>query len=118
MQIRIRRENTEKIKKILRKYNKKDIVFNEPHFSLKLERNNIDRKEVIMNLLKPENLVFVGVSKSKNPQTKFVYDLYFKLSKRRIFKISISIRPKYLYLITIFKIRRSVQDEIFKYYCK
>lgn len=118
MQKRIRIRNIEKIKKLLINYTKKQIEYNEPHFTLKLDRLKIDRKEVIKNLLKPDNLIFVGVSKSKNPNYKYVYDLYFRLSKNRIFKIPTSFKAKSLYLITIFKIRRKIQDEAIKYYKK
>lgn len=118
MQIRIKKEDPEKIKRILRKYKKEQIEFNEPNFTLKLDRRKIDRKEVIRNILKPDKLVFVGVSESKNPNYDYVYDLYFKLSKNRIFKIPTSIKPKSLYLITVFKIRRKIQDEAIKYYQK
>ncbi len=118
MQSRIRSANPEKIKKILRQYKKEDIDCNEPHFTLKLDRLKIDRKEVIKNMLNPEKLVFAGISESKNKNYRFVYDLYFKLSKNRIFKIPISIKPKSLYLITIFKIRRKIQNEAVKYYRK
>lgn len=118
MQLRIDSENPEKIKEILRKYQREDIGYNEPHFTLKLGRENIDRHEVIKNVLKPDKLIFVGVSKSKNPNFEHVYDLYFKLSKHRIFKIPVSIKPKSLYLITIFKIRSGIQNEASKYYQK
>ena len=116
MQIRVKREDADKIKKLLKKYKKQNIMYNEPHFTLKLERESIDRKEVVKNLLKPDKLVLVGVSKSKNPNYDYVHDLYFQLSKRRLFKIPLSIKPKSLYLITIFKIRRRIQDEALKYY--
>lgn len=115
MQIKIKKENSEQIKNVLRSYKKEDIEYNEPHFTLKLDRLKIDRNEVIKNILKPDKLVLVGVSKSKNPNYKYVYDLYFKLSKNRVFKIPISIKPKSLYLVTIFKIRRKIQHEAFKY---
>ncbi len=118
MQVRIRSEDIEKIKKRLRDYTEEDIGYNEPHFTLKLDREKIDRKEVIRNILKPEKLAFVGVSESKNPAYDYVYDLYFRLSKNRIFKIPASLKPKSLYLITIFKIRRKIQDEAIKYYQK
>ena len=120
MQVRIRKVNVENIKTILRKYKKEDIEFNEinDHFNLKLEREKIDKNEVFKNILKPDKLAFVGISESKNPNYSYVYDLYFKLSKKRIFKIPISIKPKSLYLITIFKIRRKIQDEAIKYYQK
>ena len=116
MQTRIRTENTEKIKNILRDYGKESIEYNEPHFTLKLDRLKIDRKEVVKNMLKPDNLIFVGVSESKNPAYDYVYDLYFRLSRHRIFKIPTSIKPKSLYLITIFKIRTRIQYEAIKYY--
>lgn len=118
MQERIKTENPEKIKQTLRKYEKREVEYNEPHFTLKLERLKIDRKEVVKNVLKPDKLVLVGVSESKNPNYSYVYDLYFKLSKNRIFKIPVSIKPKSLYLITIFKIRRKLQNEAIKYYRK
>jgi len=118
MQIRIKKEDVEKIKSILKGYKRENLDFNEPHFTLKLNRQKIDRKEVIKNILKPDKLSFVGVSKSKNPNYKYVHDLYFKLSKNRIFKIPVSIKPKSLYVITIFKIRRKIQDEAIKYYKK
>ena len=118
MQIRIKKEDVEKIKSVLKVYKRENLDFNEPHFTLKLNRQKIDRKEVIKNILKPDKLSFVGVSKSKNPNYKYVHDLYFKLSKNRIFKIPVSIKPKSLYVITIFKIRRKIQDEAIKYYKK
>lgn len=118
MQVRIKTEDPEKIKWVLSTYSKEDIEYNEPHFTLKLDRQKIDRKEVIKNILTPDNLAFVGVSESKNPNYKYVYDLYFKLSKNRIFKIPVSIKPQSLYLITIIKIRRKIQDEALKYYEK
>ncbi|MAG20359.1 hypothetical protein CL618_02915 [archaeon] len=118
MEIRVKTENKEKIKKILSKYKKENIEYNEPHFSLKLDRQKIDKKEVIRNILKPNKLVLVGVSESKNPSYKYVHDLYFKLGKKRIFKIPVSIKPKSLYLITIFKIKSKIQNEAIKYYKK
>lgn len=118
MQIRISKEDIEKIKNTLMKYKKEDLDYNEPHFSLKLYRLKIDRKEVAKNILKPDKLVFAGKSKSKNPNYKYIYDLYFKLSKNRMFKIPTSIKPKALYLITIFKIRKKIQDEAIKYHRK
>lgn len=118
MQIRIKSGDIEEIKNRLKDYTQKDIEYNEPHFTLKLEREKIDRNEVIRNLLKPDKLAFVGVSESKNPNYDYVYDLYFKLSKNRIFKLPVSLKPKSLYLITIFKIRRKIQDEAIKYYQK
>ena len=116
MQMRIRTENPDKIKVIMKSYSKEDLTYNEPHFTLKLDRLKIDRKEVVKNILKPEKLVFVGVSESKNPNYEYVYDLYFKLSNNRLFKIPTSIKAKSLYLITIFKIRRKIQNEAFKYF--
>jgi hypothetical protein len=116
MQSKIRAENPDRIKQLLRQYERKDIEYNEPHFALKLNRQKIDRNEVIKNILKPDNLIFVGVSESKNPEYDCVYDLYFRLSKNRIFKIPASLKPKYLYLITIIKIRTRIQDEALKYY--
>lgn len=120
MQVRIKKGDVEKIKNILRKYRKEDIEFNEnnDHFNIKLKREKIDKKGVVKNILKPDKLAFVGISESKNPDYDYVYDLYFKLSKNRIFKVPTSIKPKSLYLITIFKIRRKVQDEAIKYYQK
>ena len=118
MQVRIKSEDVEKIKERLKNYSKENLEYNEPHFTLKLDREKIDRKEVINNILKPDRLAFVGVSESKNPNYDYVYDLYFKLSKNRIFKIPASLKPKSLYLITIFKIRRKIQDEAIKYYQK
>ena len=118
MQRRIKPGSISEIKARLSRFSKEDITYNEPHFTLKLDRQKIDRKEVLTNLLKPEKLAFVGVSESKNPNYDYVYDLYFKLSKNRIFKIPASIKPKSLYLITIIKIRRKVQDEAIKYYEK
>lgn|SRR3989344_5479806 len=103
---------------MLKRYQKADLEYNEPHFSLKLEREKIDRHEVIKNILKPDKLVYVEVSESKNPNYDCIYDLYFKLGKHRVFKIPVSIKPKSLYLITIFKIRTRIQNEAIKYYQK
>jgi len=118
MQKRLRTKNPEKLKKILSQYSKEQIEYNEPHFSLKLHREKIDRKEVIKNILKPDKLILVGISESKNPNYDYVYDLHFRLSKSRIFKIPISIKPKSLYLITIFKVRTRLQNEAIKYFRK
>lgn len=118
MQIRLGSEKIDKIKQTLRKYTEKDLEYNEPHFTLKLEREKIDKREVIKNILKPDNLAFVGVSKSKNPNYDYIYDLYFKLGNNRVFKIPISIKPKSLYLVTIYKIRRKLQNEANKYFRK
>lgn len=118
MQERIRSENTEKVKELLRKYKRSQIEFNEPMLSLKLDRRKIDKEEVIRNLLKPDKLAFVGVSESKNPNYEYVHDLYFKLSKNRVFKVVASIKSESLYLITVFKIRRNIQNEALKYYKK
>jgi len=117
-QTRIGTRNPEKIKKVLRRYKKEDIEYNEPHFTIKLDRQKIDRKEIIKNILKPDKLMFVGVSKSKNPNYYYVYDFYFKTSKNRILKIPMSIKPKCLYLITVIKIRRRIQNEAVRYYKK
>ncbi|HLD15293.1 MAG TPA: hypothetical protein VJB94_01810 [Candidatus Nanoarchaeia archaeon] len=118
MQVRLKPANVEKIKKRLRKYTEKDLEYNEPHFTLKLEREKIDKREVIKNILKPDNLAFVGISESKNPNYNYIYDLYFKLGNNRVFKIPISIKPKSLYLVTIYKIRRKLQNEANKYFRK
>ena len=65
MQVRIKKENIERLRSTLKKYKKENIEYNEPHFTLKLDRLKIDRKEVIKNILKPDKLVLAGVSKSK-----------------------------------------------------
>ncbi len=116
MEERIKKGDVKEIKDILRQYKKEDLEYNEPHFDLKLQRQKIDRKEVIKNLLKPDKLTFVGISKAKNRKYKYVYDLFFELGKRRIFKIPVSIKPKSLYVITIYKIRGNIQNEAIKYY--
>lgn len=110
MQEKMRVASTEKIKTLLREYHKGQIRYNEPHFTLKLRREQIDRKEVVKNLLKPDRLVFVGVSASKNPNYLYVYDLYFQL-KSYLIKIPTSMRPKCLYLITLFKIQGRINHE-------
>ena len=90
-------------------------LYNEPHFTLKLEQTQIDRKEIVKNLLKPDKLVLVGVSSSKHPSYLYVYDLYFKLNSY-VLKLPTSIGPKRLYLITLFKIHiRKIDHEAHKY---
>ena len=116
MQKRLGLEDIENIKSILSKYNTENIIYNEPHFTLKLERLKIDRKEVVKEILKPTKLVLVGVSESKNKNYDYIYDLYFKMGKSRIFKIPVSFRTQSLYLITIFKIRRKIQNEATRYH--
>jgi hypothetical protein len=115
MQKRIKQGDITLIKEKLKTYKKDQLEYNEPHFSLKLQRQKIDKKEVVKNILKPDNLILVGITKSKNPNYDYVYDLFFKLGKRRIFKIPISIKPKSLYLITIYKIRGKLTNEANKY---
>ena len=116
MQTRIRAENPEKVKSILRTYKEQDIEYNEvnDHFNHKLKREGVNKQDVIRNLLNPENLIFVGVSKSKNPRFEYVHDLYFKIGKNRIIKIPTSMKAKSLYLITIIGMRR-IDDEARKY---
>lgn len=46
MQIRLRTVNIEKVKRILRRYKEEDIKYNEPHFSIKLEREKIDKRRL------------------------------------------------------------------------
>ena len=116
MQTRREAKDVEKIRQLLRKYARNQIEYNEPHFTLKLDRLQIDRREVLKNIRNPSKLVFVGTSDSKNPNYDYVHDLYFRLSKNRVFKVPASLKPKSLYLITIFKIRRRMQHEANKYY--
>ncbi len=115
MQTRIRAEIPEKIKVILNTYKEQDIEFNEinDHFNVRLHKLGINKKALIRTILKADSLVFVGISKSKNIRFNYIYDLFFEFNNI-ILKIPTSIKPKSLYLITIFKIER-MEDEAKKY---
>jgi len=116
MQKRLGVADKEWIKQRLKKYAEKGITCNEPHFTNKLDLQNIDKNEVIHHILNPEKLAFVGASESKNRKYRLVYDLYFQTGKNRTLKIPASLKSQSLYLISVIKIKRKVQHEARKYY--
>ncbi len=87
------------LKKRLRTYSKKDIRFNEPHFSKMLMLRDGSEEEVIDCLLNPVNLVYYYTEKGKFGDT--VYCLHFKISNTRTLRLPVIFSKKTLYILTI-----------------
>ena len=75
------------IKKRLRTYNRKEIKFNEPHFSQQLALRDGNKEEVIENLLNPERLVLAYIELGRYNDIK--YSLYFAISNSKTMKLPI-----------------------------
>lgn len=89
------------IKKKLRTYSRKEIEFNEPHFSQQLALRDGNREEVIGNLLNPERLILAYIELGKYNDIK--YSLYFTISNSKTMKLPIIFKngnKKSLYVIT------------------
>jgi len=92
----------EELKKRLMSYTRKDLKFNEPHFTQQLILREGNREEVIQNLLKPSRLVYSYYEKG-------VHCLYFRISNTRTMKIPVKLGRKTLYIITYIMRYRSWQ---------
>jgi len=108
-------DDIKKLKKKLKEYKKEDMEFNEPHFTQQLYLREGTKKEVINNLLKPENLVFSYKEKGKYGDT--IHCLHFKLSNTRTLRLPVIFdknNEKGLYILTYIKRYRSWQNMVKK----
>jgi phosphopantetheinyl transferase len=77
----IREDDIEKLKRKLRSYTRKEIGFNEPHFTQQLMLREGKREEVIKNLLDPNKLFYSYQEKGKYGDIK--HCLHFNISNTR-----------------------------------
>lgn len=108
--------SVEVIKRKLKSYAKENLVYNQPHVDERCyDRYKMGLGEFEKQLLNPQNLVFVEIQESKNPNFDRVYALYFAVSKSTTYLIPVSFKPKVLYVITVIKIKRKWQKGLYEY---
>ena len=101
------------LKDRLKKYSENQIVFNEPHFSQQLALREGSRKEVISNLLNPDNLKYYYKENGKYGDT--IYCLHFRISNTRTIRLPVIFDrggKKNLYIITYIMRHRAWQNII------
>ncbi len=111
----IKEDDIQKIKNKLRTYTKKDIEFNEPHFTQQLLLREGNEEDVITNLLNPDKLVYSYQEKGKYGDT--IHCLHFKISNTRTMRIPVILdkdNEKSLYIITYIMRYRAWQHMIKK----
>lgn len=94
-------EELEDVKTRLRSYKREEIIFNEPHFTLRLVLRDGKREDVISALLKPDKLVYSYKEVGKLGDT--VHCLYFAVSNTRTMYLPVIFDRhgrKSLYIIT------------------
>ena len=109
------KEDIDKLKEKLRSYTKKDIEFNDPHFTQQLELREGNAGEVMDNLLNPDKLVYSYQEKGKYGDT--VHCLHFKISNTRTLRLPTIFdknNKKGLYILTYIKRYRSWQSMVKK----
>ena len=74
--------NVEAMRKILEGYTEENIVFDEPHVSVRCEENDVT-KEKVLHMLLHETNTLTNVIEAR-PQ---VYRVYFQLTKKRQLKV-------------------------------
>lgn len=74
-------DDIEVVKKKLKEYTPKKIIFNEPHFTHRLFLRSGCKKDVIQNLISPENLIFSYHLRDKFNSERYI--LHFKTSRSR-----------------------------------
>ena len=107
------KEDIDELKKKLKNYNRKDIIFNEPHFTEQLFLRDGNKEEVITNLLNPEKLVYFYTEKGSHGD--IVHCLHFKISNTRTLRLPVIFdknKKKSLYIITYIKRYRAWQSMI------
>lgn len=93
--------DSEAVKSKLKKYMKKDIIFNEPHFTRQMLLREGNKEQVIFNLLNPEKLVYCEIQDNRSENK--VCCLYFKISNTRTMKLPVIFDKegrKSLYILT------------------
>ena len=84
----------ETMKSLLKTYNRKNILFNEPHFSRQMALRQGNKEEVFQQIFHPERLIHV------EKQGRIKYALYFKVSGTRTLKLPVLVKRKNLYILT------------------
>ena len=93
--------NISQMKARLRTYDKRDVMFNEPHFTEQLLLREGDRDQVINSLINPENLVWYCQELGKYGD--IIYALYLKINEARTIKLPVIFDKngkKGLYILT------------------
>lgn len=93
--------SVKKLKKKLESYERGHLKFNEPHFTQMLLLRDGDKRQVIQNLLNPENLMYFYTEKGKYGDVK--YSLYFKISHNKTMKLPLIFdlnNKKCIYILT------------------
>lgn len=106
-------DDIQEIKIKLRKYNRNQIRFNEPHFTQQLMLRDGNREDIIKNLLIPEKLSYSYSSKGKYGDT--VHCLHFAISNTRTIRLPVIFErnnEKCLYIITYIIRHRRWQNMI------
>jgi hypothetical protein len=94
-------DDVEQIKEKLRMYNKGEIIFNEPHFTIRLMMREGSKEEVISNLLSPDRLVYSY--KEEGSFGEVIHCLHFKISNTRTMRLPVIFDAKgrkNLYILT------------------
>ena len=100
--------NIRELKKLLENSTEENIIFDEPHISLRCKENNITKEHIIHVLLHE-----IGKLTNFIEDRPKVYKLYFKLSNKRQLKIIIDlIRPKKIMIRTIKMLDRKLYKKI------
>ena len=108
-------KSLEGLKRKLATYTKKDIQFNEPHFTQQMIMREGKKKEVIYHLLNPEKLVYAYKQEGKYGDT--VHSLHFKVNEVRTLRLPVIFdrnNKKSLYILTYIMRYRSWQNMIKK----
>jgi len=106
-------ENINQIKNRLKTYLRKDIQFNEPHFTQQRLLRDGDIETVFNNILKPDKLIYVYSVEGKYGDR--IYDLYFEVSNTRTLKLPAIFdrnNKKNLYILTYVMRYRKWQNMI------
>jgi hypothetical protein len=94
-------DDIDDIKERLKRYVRKDIIFNEPHFSEQIVRRYGDREEVIRNLLDPRNLAYSYSEIGSLGDT--IHCLHFRISSTKTLRLPVIFDRrggKNLYILT------------------
>jgi len=106
-------ENIDEVKDRLRSYSRKDVQFNEPHFTQQMLLRDGNKETAFNNILRPDNLVYVYSKEGKYGDR--IYDLYFEVSNTRTLKLPIIFdrkNKKNLYILTYVMRYRKWQNMI------
>ena len=92
--IQIQYKNMKNVEQMKRKLlSIREIEFNEPHMSIRMEQRGVRREHILSNLRFPSKLAeFTDMGERENGRKK--YKLYFNVSKKRILWIMVSINSK------------------------